>query len=154
MQSRSLLTITQLTNAIASEGASPFIRVPWSEEWMIKRALDSGAHGIVTPMCHTEVSATKKYRKPTLNRSRSSFNFENQDDAARIVKYSKYPPVGSRGYGPSFAPHAFPGLPPGKQYDEGAEKGLMVVVQIESRSGVENSEKIASVPGVDVLFIG
>jgi 4-hydroxy-2-oxoheptanedioate aldolase len=44
-------------NAIASEGASPIIRVPWGEEWMLKRALDAGAQGIVTPMCHSEVRA-------------------------------------------------------------------------------------------------
>jgi 4-hydroxy-2-oxoheptanedioate aldolase len=45
----------ELCAAIASEGASPIIRIPWNEEWMIKRALDAGAHGILTPMCHNEV---------------------------------------------------------------------------------------------------
>lgn len=48
----------KLNNAIGSEGASPIIRVPYAEEWMIKRALDAGAHGIMTPMCHSEVSPT------------------------------------------------------------------------------------------------
>lgn len=52
----------QLNNAIGSEGASPIIRVPWAEEWMIKRALDSGAHGIMTPMCHTAVRSDPKKR--------------------------------------------------------------------------------------------
>jgi hypothetical protein len=47
---------TQLTNAINASGASPIIRVPNAEEYMIKRALDAGAHGIMTPMCHTAVS--------------------------------------------------------------------------------------------------
>jgi 2-keto-3-deoxy-L-rhamnonate aldolase RhmA len=32
--------------------------VPWPEEWMIKRALDAGAHGIMTPMCHSAVRTT------------------------------------------------------------------------------------------------
>ncbi|KAJ5920778.1 hypothetical protein N7466_009104 [Penicillium verhagenii] len=120
----------ELNNAIGSEGASPIIRVPQAEEWMIKRALDAGAHGIMTPMCHSEV------------------------DAAKIVKYSKYPPLGTRGYGPMFAPHSFPGLNPGPDHDDGANNGITVAVQIESRSGVENVEKIAAVPGIDVLFIG
>lgn len=53
-----------------------------------------------------------------------------------------------------FAPHAFPGVNPGTDYDEGAEQGITVAVQIESRPGVENVEKIAAVPGIDVLFIG
>ncbi|OKL63154.1 hypothetical protein UA08_01609 [Talaromyces atroroseus] len=117
----------ELNNAIGSEGASPIIRVPWAEEWMIKRALDSGAHGIMTPMCHSA------------------------EDAARVVKYCKYPPTGSRGYGPMFAAHA---LPRGTSHDDGANDSLMVVVQIESRSGVENVEEIAKVDGIDVLFIG
>ncbi|EON95640.1 putative -dihydroxyhept-2-ene- -dioic acid aldolase protein [Phaeoacremonium minimum UCRPA7] len=119
----------ELCNAVASEGATPIIRVPWSEEWLIKRALDSGAQGVLTPMCHTP------------------------EDAARIVKYSKYPPVGSRGYGPMYALHSFAGLPADK-YDEEADKGLFVAVQIESRLGVENVEEIAKVEGLDILLIG
>ena len=51
-----ILTRTQLCNIVASSGASPIIRIPNAEEYMIKRALDSGAHGIMTPMCHTAVS--------------------------------------------------------------------------------------------------
>ncbi|KAJ5240157.1 hypothetical protein N7468_004776 [Penicillium chermesinum] len=120
----------ELNNAIGSENVSPIIRVPCAEEWMIKRALDAGAHGIMTPMCHSEV------------------------DAANIVKWTKYPPRGTRGYGPMFAPHAFPGLNAGPAYDEGTEGGITIAVQIESKSGVENVEKIAAVPGIDVLFIG
>lgn len=51
-----LIFSVELTNAIGHEGASPIVRVPSAEEWMIKRALDAGAHGILTPMCHSEVS--------------------------------------------------------------------------------------------------
>ncbi|KAB8207719.1 Pyruvate/Phosphoenolpyruvate kinase-like domain-containing protein [Aspergillus parasiticus] len=119
-----------LTTAIAAEGASPIIRVPWQEEWMIKRALDSGAHGILTPMCHSV------------------------EDARRIVRYCKYPPVGCRGYGPLYAPHAFPGVQAGAQYDDNADQNLLVMVQIESRSGLDSVEEIAKVEGLDVLLIG
>ncbi|KAL1890757.1 hypothetical protein Sste5346_008082 [Sporothrix stenoceras] len=121
----------ELVNAIAAEGASPIIRVPWAEEWMIKRALDLGAHGVLTPMCHTA------------------------EDAARIVRYSKYPCRGTRGYGPIFAVHSIPGMATGDPaYDEGADKSLVVAVQIESRLGVDNAEAIAQVEGVDVLLVG
>ena len=75
-------------------------------------------------------------------------------DAANIVKYAKYPPLGTRGYGPMFAPHSFRGVNSGPEYDEGAQVGITVTVQIESRPGVENVEKIAAVDGVDVVFIG
>lgn len=53
-----------------------------------------------------------------------------------------------------FAPHSFPGVNPGSHYSEGVQQGVTVTVQIESRPGVENVEKIAAVPGLDVLFIG
>ncbi|KAJ9156563.1 2,4-dihydroxyhept-2-ene-1,7-dioic acid aldolase [Pleurostoma richardsiae] len=118
-----------LNNAVSSVGASPIIRVPWGEEWQIKRALDSGAHGILSPMCHTA------------------------EDAAKIVKYSKYPPVGSRGYGPMYSAHSVPGVT-AAQYDDGADSSLVVGVQIESRSGVDNVEEIAKVEGLDLLLIG
>ncbi|CAK7567710.1 MAG: hypothetical protein SEPTF4163_005678 [Sporothrix epigloea] len=121
----------ELASAIAAEGASPIIRVPWAEEWMIKRALDSGAHGVLTPMCHTA------------------------EDAKKIVAFSKYPGQGgSRGYGPLFAFHAFPGVASGDDYDKSADSNLLVAVQIESRQGVENVEAIAAVSGLDVLLIG
>ncbi|KAH0428478.1 hypothetical protein CcaCcLH18_09036 [Colletotrichum camelliae] len=118
-----------LANAVGHEGASPIIRVPSGEEWMIKRALDAGAHGVMTPMCHSEA------------------------DAAKVVSYAKYPPLGIRGYGPMFAPHSFPGTEPGAEYDTLAQD-ILVAVQIESRAGVENVAKIAEVDGVDVIFIG
>lgn len=46
----------QLVSTVTSFGASPIIRIPWNEEWMIKRALDAGAQGVMTPMCHSAVS--------------------------------------------------------------------------------------------------
>jgi 4-hydroxy-2-oxoheptanedioate aldolase len=53
-----------------------------------------------------------------------------------------------------FASHALPGVQAGPDYDEGSEEGLMVVLQIETKGGLEDVEKIAQVAGVDVLFIG
>lgn len=53
-----------------------------------------------------------------------------------------------------YAPHALPGVASGAQYDNNADKELMAMVQIESRSGVENVEEIAKVEGLDVLLIG
>ena len=42
--------------AIVTGGASPIVRIPADEPWMMKRALDSGAHAIMIPMCETPVS--------------------------------------------------------------------------------------------------
>ncbi|GMK54052.1 hypothetical protein CspeluHIS016_0106380 [Cutaneotrichosporon spelunceum] len=118
----------ELCNAVAQYGATPIVRIPNAEEALVKRALDAGAHGIMTPMCHTA------------------------EDARKIVAWNKYPPRGSRGYGPMFCGASF-GVSEG-EYAEQADDALMVMVQIESRAGVENVEEIAKVDGLDVLFIG
>lgn len=68
-----------------------------------------------------------------------------------MVKWCKYPPTGTRGYGPMFASHS---LQRGISYDDNANASLTVIVQIESPAGVENVEEIAKVDGLDVLFIG
>lgn len=52
-----------------------------------------------------------------------------------------------------FTPHSFPGVKPA-EYDEKTHGEVLVIVQIESRPGVENVEEIAKVDGLDVLFIG
>lgn len=52
-----------------------------------------------------------------------------------------------------FASHSISGVV-GAQYDDNANESLSVIVQIESRQGVESVEKIAAVDGIDVLFIG
>lgn len=75
-----------------------------------------------------------------------------QADAAKVVAWNKYPPKGTRGFGPMFSGHSF-GVDEG-DYAAGADANLLVMVQIESRSGVENVEEIARVDGLDVLFIG
>ena len=50
--------------------------------------------------------------------------------------------------------HSFPATLPGSEYDAKADSELLVVIQIESQSGVENVEKISAVDGVDILLIG
>lgn len=95
---------------------------------MIKRALDAGAHGVMTPMCHTAA------------------------DAKKIVAWNKYPPKGTRGFGPMFSGASF-NTSEG-EYAAAADDNLLVMVQIESQSGVDNVEEIAKVEGLDVLFIG
>jgi 4-hydroxy-2-oxoheptanedioate aldolase len=52
-----------------------------------------------------------------------------------------------------FALHSFPEVP-GPQYDANSDKETVVFVQIESRPGVENVEKIVAVEGLDGVLIG
>ncbi|KAH6691481.1 2-dehydro-3-deoxyglucarate aldolase [Plectosphaerella plurivora] len=118
--------------AVSTSGVSPIVRIPASEPWMMKRALDCGAHAIMVPMC------------------------ESKEQAEAIVQACKYPskqwPQGKRGAGAMYAPAAF--NLDGREYLLTANDNVMVCVQIESRMAVENVEEIAAVEGIDMLFIG
>lgn len=117
--------------AISSSGVSPVVRIPADAPWMVKRALDAGAHAIMVPMCETK------------------------EQAEQLVRAAKYPskahPEGIRGTGAMFAPAAFNLT--GRDYLLNANDKVMVFVQIESRRGVENVEEIAKVDGIGMLPI-
>lgn len=125
--------------ASAACGVSPVVRVVEGHGWMIKRALDAGAHGILVPMIKTP------------------------EDARKVVRACKLPPEGERGLEPLLAvekfveqhPHGGPVTPlTGFEYYQQANSSLVTAVQIETKEALENVEEIASIPGVDVVFIG
>ena len=104
--------------------AIPFIRVPDATEGDIQKAADIGALGIIIPM----VDDVKK--------------------AENAVKFSHYPPVGRRSQGNGQYATLY-----GPKYRETANDNMMVVALIENPPGVDIVDKIAAVPGVDVVFV-
>ena len=131
--------------AIAATGVSPLVRIPSNEAWMVKRALDTGAHGIVVPLLDTVA------------------------DAERLASAAKFPPVGTRGFGSPFAAQSFVPRPPSHHRNDDdaipapisatrylldANAGLVTVAQIETRTALANAAAIAAVPGIDVLLVG
>src|SRR3979490_1399087 len=103
--------------------AMPFILVPDATESDIQKATDLGALGIIVPTVDTV------------------------EKAQAAVKWAKYPPEGRRSqgngqYGPLY----------GTDYRQTANDNMVVVIMIETPIGVETAEKIASVPGIDVIF--
>lgn len=119
-------------NAVASVGVSPIVRIPANESWMVKRALDAGAHGILVPLLYTV------------------------EDAVKLVESAKFPPMGKRGFGSPFSPGSFSvtGDLSGLEYMQNANENLLTCVQIETKEALDVVEKIAQVPGIDVLFVG
>ncbi|PBK92698.1 Phosphoenolpyruvate/pyruvate domain-containing protein [Armillaria gallica] len=113
-----------LANVIAASGASPLVRVPAEEAWLIKRALDSGAHGLMVPMANSAEIVRK------------------------VVQATKYPPHGIRG--PMFT-HATGQL--GGSYKESANGDLLIAVQIEHPNAVKEIEDIVK-EDIDIAFIG
>jgi len=45
--------------AVAACGVSPIVRIPDNQGYMVKRALDSGAHGVLVPLLYTAEEARK-----------------------------------------------------------------------------------------------
>ena len=103
--------------------AVPFIRVPDATESDIQKATDIGALGIIVPTVDTV------------------------EKAQAAVKWAKYPPQGRRSQGSGQY-----GALCGSDYHQTANDNMVVVLMIETPSGVDNAEKIAAVPGVDVIF--
>ena len=70
-----------------------------------------------------------------------------------IVDQTKFQPTGHRGVDGISADSDF-GLHPLKEYMEFANRETFIMVQIEDAEAVDEIEKIAEIPGVDILFIG
>src|SRR5262245_8083765 len=123
-----LETVRSMILATRGLKAMPFTRVPVNEPWMAKRAPDFGILDGV-------------------------FSFTGTRELAeQAVKSCKYPPQGVRGFGAAMAASRW-GMS-GTDYAKFANENVLVVVIIEQKLAIDNIEQIASVPGVDVLFIG
>jgi 2-keto-3-deoxy-L-rhamnonate aldolase RhmA len=93
----------------------------------IKKALDTGAAGIIVP------------------------HVNGAEDAARAVHWSKYPPEGGRSVGFSRATRY------GVRFKENvgtANAETVVVAQVEHIDGVRAIEAILAVAGIDAVFVG
>lgn len=112
-----------------AQGLVPMVRVPRGDYHFIARALDVGALGVMVPMVGTA------------------------EEAAHIVACTRYPPLGKRGAAFGFAHDDYEGGDVAAKIAALHERTL-VIPQIETAEGLANVEAIASVPGVDALWLG
>lgn len=77
----------------------------------------------------------------------------NAAETENIVRWTKFQPLGMRGVNGTGVDGRY-GTLPLKQYFEQANANTLVAIQIENAEAVEDVDRIAAVPGVDVLFIG
>ena len=121
---------TLLQHLIAARAANipAFVRIAWNDHVLAKPVLEMGVQGIIFPMIETAA------------------------DADRAVKSCLYPPEGNRGFGPRRATKY--GLDSVEDYISVESKKILKLIQIETKSAVENIEEIARIPGVDILVLG
>jgi 4-hydroxy-2-oxoheptanedioate aldolase len=119
--------VEHLLRAADTTDAMPIVRVPSAEQVYIQRALDLGGMGVMVPLVRTvaEVEA--------------------------IVRATRYPPHGSRSFGPLRASHYGLDIPDHLAH---ASDNMLVALIVETRGALESIDAIAAVPGVDVLYLG
>ncbi len=120
--------LSAMLAGIASGGAKSMVRVGgYNDRAGIQQALDLGADGVLIPYINTA------------------------EEARQAVSCTKYPTEGTRSV-------YFPQRSMNKAgllgYAGSANKNLMVALQVETASCIQNMKEIAAVPGVDILFLG
>jgi 4-hydroxy-2-oxoheptanedioate aldolase len=123
-----LQTLLDQLQAAAPFPVEAIARVPSGEPVAIKHYLDLGFTTLLMPM------------------------IDSADHARAVVAATRYPPHGLRGVASAVSRAAGFGANP--DYLAMAHLGLTVIVQIESRAGLEAIDEIAAVEGVDALFVG
>jgi len=118
--------LTQLL-ALKDSPSAAVVRPQWAEPVLLKRLLDLGVYNFLMPF------------------------IESAEQASAAVAATRYPPQGIRGIAVAQRSNRYGYCP---DYFERINDNICVLVQIESRPGVEAVDAIARVDGVDGLFIG
>jgi 4-hydroxy-2-oxoheptanedioate aldolase len=118
-------TMVAMFQAIVGAGSTPLARLAWNEPWLIMRALDLGAGGVIVPLVGSG------------------------DEARRAVEACKYPPHGNRSYGPIRAQQVVGSAAPSDLADS-----VVCFAMVETRDGLDRLEEIAATAGLDGIYIG
>lgn len=116
--------LTGLLAVDASGSAVGVVRVEANNATPIGKALDAGAAAVIVPLVNSA------------------------EDAATAVAATRYPPHGTRSYGPMRS--ALRVGPTPAEVDE----TVLVLAMIETPQGLAHVEEIAATPGLDGLYIG
>jgi 4-hydroxy-2-oxoheptanedioate aldolase len=122
---RSMLGALQ---AVAPYPSHPVLRIPQGDTVLIKQVLEIGAKTLLVPMV------------------------ESAEQARALVAATRYPPRGVRGVGSGLARSSRWSAYP--DYLHEADAGICLLVQVETAAAMSQLDEIASVDGVDGVFIG
>jgi 4-hydroxy-2-oxoheptanedioate aldolase len=111
--------------AISTTETTPLVRVTANAPAEIMKVLDAGAMGVIVPLVNTA------------------------EEAAAAVSACRYPPVGTRSFGPARA-----AVYGGRGYVAEANDEIACIVMIETQAGLQNLEAIVATPGVDGIYVG
>jgi 4-hydroxy-2-oxoheptanedioate aldolase len=113
--------------AMSNGTAEVVVRCAWNDAVLMKRILDVGARSLLVPFV------------------------QNAEEARRAVAATRYPPRGIRGVAVAPRANRYGRV---ADYHRTAHESTCVLVQVETRAALGEIEAIASVEGVDGIFIG
>jgi len=122
-----VMGVMSLLQAAKPGMAAPIVRPPWNDAVVLKRLLDIGCQNFLIPFV------------------------QNAQEAALAVAATRYPPQGIRGVTTSSRATNFGRI---TDYLACANSEICVLVQIETGEALKELEAIASLEGVDGVFIG
>ncbi|WP_167467269.1 HpcH/HpaI aldolase family protein [Buttiauxella warmboldiae] len=123
-----LQTVIDMARAAAFSKTTAVVRCPGIDIIYIKRLIEAGIEAILVPMVETA------------------------DQAAAIVEACRFPPLGKRGDAAHVTRSSYYGFV--QDYHQHASDKLMIMIQIETKEGVNNAAEILSVAGIDLVFVG
>jgi 4-hydroxy-2-oxoheptanedioate aldolase len=110
--------------AIERCGVAPLSRVATNTTWMIGKVLDAGAAGVIVPLV------------------------DDAADAAAAVAACRYPPRGTRSYGPTRA-QLFHKPATAQGFED-----VLCFAMVETKRGLANLDEIARTPSLDGIYVG
>jgi 4-hydroxy-2-oxoheptanedioate aldolase len=113
--------------AVQAGTATPIVRPAWNDAVLFKRILDIGAQTLLVPYV------------------------QDADEARRAVAATRYPPAGIRGVTAGGRASRYGRVP---DYLKTADDEICLLTQVETGAALDRLEDIATVDGVDGVFIG
>jgi 2-keto-3-deoxy-L-rhamnonate aldolase RhmA len=124
-------TLHDMFIALNVNNVAGFVRVPELSKGHVSRVLDCGATGVMIPM------------------------IDSVEQAKLAVRYSKYKPIGGRGFIMANGYNAYDSQ--GKSHTQIMEeqnKRIITIAQIETKNAIDHIEEIAAIEGIDAMLIG
>lgn len=122
-------SVLRSLSPVLRAGKHALVRVPVGRFDMASRALDFGAEAVIAPMVNSV------------------------DDARRFAAAMKYPPLGERSWGPTYAAPRHGSKDPVKWLKESNARTVSFAM-VETRAALAALDGILATPGIDGIFLG
>ncbi|HUK99421.1 MAG TPA: aldolase/citrate lyase family protein [Nitrospirota bacterium] len=123
-------TVARIMTVARESDICGMVRIPDIRREVILKYMDMGAGGLLLP------------------------NTETVEQARALVEYAKYAPLGNRGVQLFRGHTGFEKIANATDYMKKANEETVLLIQIESPTGVKNIDALLAVDGIDAAFIG